>query len=313
MRHHTRQSLIDALYRALAPVVLGVACLVVPRLGRAAVIAVPADQPSIQQAVDVALTGDVIRVTPGTYPESVRLTDKTGITIEGADAAPLPLILGTPNKSADGIRADDSFAIVLRNLRIVGAYDGVRLNRVEGAVISGLLIEDHALGIRVNRGANNLVLDNTILGTRVEQGILVDGSPGIILAGNVIDRPNEEGIRVVSSPGAIVHDNHVSNSQGGNGITVSRSAGASVIGSTAIASYRDGFRIANSDGLVLGETAPRAIATSGSGSRNRRPSPHRPTSRARAMSQPATPVGTSSSRKPDATSRAVRPARPPRR
>jgi hypothetical protein len=47
----------------------------------------------------------------------------------------------------------------------VGAYDGVRLNRVVGAVVSGLVIEDTALGIRINRGADNVVVANTVLGT----------------------------------------------------------------------------------------------------------------------------------------------------
>jgi hypothetical protein len=220
-------------------------------VGHAALIQVPADQPSIQQAIDVALPGDVIRVGPGTYQESVRLIDKVGITIEAADAAAMPVILGTHHKSADGFRADDSSAIALRNLRIIGAYDGVRLNRVDGAVIAGLVIEDQALGIRVNRGANTLVIGNTIMATRVEQGIVANDSPGIIVVGNVVDQPDEEGIRIVGSPGAVVHDNHVSNSRGGTGITVFRSPGASIIGSSAVASYRDGFRVANSAGLVL--------------------------------------------------------------
>jgi len=236
----------------LRSAVLGIACVVTPAIGRGATIEVPADQPSIQQAVDAASPGDVIRVAPGTYQESVRIHDeKVGIAIEGVDPTAPPVILGTPNTSADGIRVDGAPGIVLRNLRIVGAYDGVRLNRVQGAVLSGLVIEDNALGIRVNRGSDNIISASTILGTRVEQGILVDGSPGIVLAGNVVDQPDEEGIRILGSPGAVVHDNHVRSSHGGSGITVSQSPGASVIGSSAAASYRNGFRIMNSPGLVL--------------------------------------------------------------
>ena len=106
---------------------------------------------------------------------------------------------------------------------------------------------------------------NTVLGTRVEQGILVDGSPGIVLADNVVTAPDEEGIRVVSSAGALVHRNRVSKSHGSNGITVSRSAGASIVESMAVDSYRDGFRVMNSPGLVL--TGNRAVANGNVGFR----------------------------------------------
>ena len=56
--------------------------------------------------------------------------DKAGITIEAADIHATPVILGTEHKSADGIRVDEVHRRRLAsNLRIVGAYDGVRLNR----------------------------------------------------------------------------------------------------------------------------------------------------------------------------------------
>ena len=235
-----------------AGLLLAVTGLALPAAARGAVLDVPLVYPSIQQAVDAAAPGDVIRVGAGTYQEHVRVRgDKAAITIEGADVHAMPVLLGTAHKSADGIRVDEVDRITLRNLRIVGAYDGVRLNRVVGAVVSGLVIEDTALGIRINRGADNVVVANTILGTRVEQGILVDGSPGVVLADNVVDAPDEEGIRVVSSARCVVHRNAVRNSQGGNGITVSRSAGASIVESVVVGSYRDGLRVMNCVDLVL--------------------------------------------------------------
>ena len=154
-----------------AGLVLAVTGLALPAAARGAVLDVPLVYPGIQQAVDAAAPGDVIRVGAGTYQEHVRVRgDKAAITIEGADAHAMPVLLGTANKSADGIRVDEVDRITLRNLRIVGAYDGVRLNRVVGAVVSGLVIEDTALGIRINRGADNVVVANTIFGTRGRTG-----------------------------------------------------------------------------------------------------------------------------------------------
>jgi len=228
------------------------ASIVLPVAGRAAVLDVPGGHSTIQQAVDMAAPGDVIRIAPGSYQESVRIRDgRDGITLEAADAGAVPTILGTPHKSADGIRVDEGRGIVLRNLRIAGAYDGVRLNHVAGAVVEHLVIENSALGIRINRGSDNVLVANHILGTRVEQGILVDGSPRVQLADNVVDSPDEEGIRVIRSAGALVRRNRVINAQSGNGISVSDSPGARVVESVVVASYRDGVRIRSSPGLVF--------------------------------------------------------------
>jgi nitrous oxidase accessory protein NosD len=228
------------------------ASIALPVAGRAAVLDVPDGYSTIQRAVDMAAPGDVIRIAPGSYHESVRIRDgRDGITLEAADAGAVPTILGTPHKSADGIRVDEGRGIVLRNLRIADAYDGVRLNHVAGAVVEHLVIENSALGIRINRGSDNVLVANHILRTRVEQGILVDGSPRVQLAENVVDSPDEEGIRVIRSAGALVRRNRVINAQSGNGISVSGSPGARVVESVVVASYRDGVRIRSSPGLVF--------------------------------------------------------------
>ena len=54
----------------------------------------------------------------------------------------------------------------------------MRLNYVKQAVLEDLDIENSALGIRVNNGRQNMMSECTVLGTRVEQGILVYYSRG---------------------------------------------------------------------------------------------------------------------------------------
>jgi pectin methylesterase-like acyl-CoA thioesterase len=154
---------------------------------RGATIVVPTDQPTIQAAVDAASPGDTIRVQPGSYQESVRIRGaKTGLTIEAADATDPPTIHGTANKSGDGIRVDSVNGVIFRNLRLVGAYDGVRLNSVRNAILVGLDIENSALGIRVNHGQGTIVDRCIVLGTRLEQGILVASAPGTLIRGSTI-------------------------------------------------------------------------------------------------------------------------------
>jgi YVTN family beta-propeller protein/cysteine-rich repeat protein len=86
---------------------------------------------------------------------------------------------------ADGIRDDAVNGLTLRHLRILGTYDGVRLNYVKQAVLEDLDIENSALGIRVNDGRQNIISECTVLGTRVEQGILVYYSPGSVVSGTI--------------------------------------------------------------------------------------------------------------------------------
>jgi parallel beta-helix repeat protein len=210
------------------PAVLAVAFTVaLSAQARAATIFVPTDQSSIQRAVDAARPGDTIKVEPGFYFESVRITGsgKAGLTIEAADEANPPVIHGSPTLSSDGIRVDDVNGITLRNLEIVHAYDGVRFNEVTNGIVEGLHLENHALGVRVHRGHDNTVVGCTIIGARVEQGILVNDSPGAVIAENSVVDSDEEGIRIITSPGSILEGNHVSSSLGSDGINVYPIAG----------------------------------------------------------------------------------------
>jgi parallel beta-helix repeat protein len=222
----------------------------------AATIDVPGSHATIQAAVDAAAPGDTIRVASGTYPESVRITAlKAGLTLEGADAASPPVILGTPNRSNDAIRVDRASYVTFRNLRLQGAYDGVRLNDVDHALLVGLYIENHALGIRVNQGSNNQIVGCTIVGTRVEQGILIKRSPGSTLSQTAILQTARDGLTVTASPGVVIDHVTVTGSRNGDGIDLSRSAGARIEQCTAHGHDRDGIRVANTAGLVLSGNA----------------------------------------------------------
>ncbi len=222
----------------------------------AATIRVPADQPTIQAAVNAAHAGDTVRVSPGDYVESVRVKgNRVGLIIEAADPANPPHLHGIPNKSTDGVRVDRVDGITLRNLRISGAYDAVRLNYVRNGLLIGLYLENSAMAVRVNHGQNNRVTQCVIVGTRVEQGIGVDSSPGVILVSNTILNSDSEGIRVLGSAGAILDDNHVTNSLSDR-VKGQPSPHVVVEHCTASANRGNGFRVSNVSNLMLiGNTA----------------------------------------------------------
>lgn len=223
----------------------------------AALITVPTDAPTIQAAVDVARPGDTILVEPGIYKPVLITGNKEAVTIEAADADSPPIIQGVRNVDEDGIRVDQQDGITLRDLIIRDAYDGVRLNYATNALLVGLDLENNALDIRVNHGHDNSIIGCAILGVRgdrgVEQGLLVDSSPGAVVSGNRIDGAAREGIRVDGSACVILDHNEVSNNRGSDGIAVYSSPGARIQACTSSGNYRNGILVVDSGPLTLAD------------------------------------------------------------
>lgn len=181
---------------------------------------------------------------------------KTGLTIEAADPANPPEILGTKNASRNGVRVDKVDGVTLQHLRILGAYDGVRLNTVNHARLLDLYIENSALGIRVNGGEGNTILRCQVELTRVEQGITVDGAPKTVVSETTISAGERENIRVVNSPGVVLSRVTATKSRAGAGIKVDQCAGARVEGCAASENYGDGICVLGSRELKFtGNTA----------------------------------------------------------
>jgi len=84
--HHSK------LFDPKVALVIALSCLLAGAVP-AAIIHVPADQPTIQQAIDVANTGDFILVSSGTYFENIDFNGKA-ITVRGAGGAAATIIDG---------------------------------------------------------------------------------------------------------------------------------------------------------------------------------------------------------------------------
>lgn len=218
---------------------------------------VPQDYATIQAAVNAARAGDHVVIATGDYTERVLVSGaRDGLLIEAADPTHPPTIHGTPNASRDGIRVDSVDRIVIRNLRIVGAYDAIRLNGVHDARISAVHLEDSALGLRVNGGSGTTITGITVVGTRVEQGIEITDAPGTVVADTTVTGSYREGLRAMGSDGVIFERNVVTASRGSHGVRVYDSNAARVRDNRSSGNYAAGFRIDEVDDLVFsGNTA----------------------------------------------------------
>jgi parallel beta-helix repeat protein len=221
----------------------------------ATVIAVPADRPTIQSAVDAAAAGDVVRVSPGVYPERVRITGaRNGLTIEAADPSNPPVVQGNVTTSTAGVQIDGVDSITLHALRIVDANTGVRLTGANNAMLENLEVENDVLGIHIVNGSGNTVSDSVVEGTRGRQGILVESSPNTTIRDTVVHAPKRQGIAIRNSAGAVLLRVTVNGSQGGDGILVYRSKGSSVESVTVMNNAGNGLRAQSSLDLTLVHT-----------------------------------------------------------
>lgn len=185
-----------------------------PLLLHADIIAVPAEQPTIQDGIDAAVSGDEVLVSPGTYVENidylgksitVRSTDGAGVTtIDGSDGGSTVLLFADDGV-LDGFTITNGLATIGGGVHVGGATPSVtnciiRDNGAElgggiyvlagSALIAGNIIDSNVAfgpfvsngyggGIYVASGAP-LISNNTIYGNVVGfAGLVIEQGPGI--------------------------------------------------------------------------------------------------------------------------------------
>jgi ASPM-SPD-2-Hydin domain-containing protein len=177
-------------------------CFFAPAL-LASTINVPADQPTIQAAINAASNGDTILVAPGTYTENINFLGKA-ITVESSKGAKVTIIDGGGVSSVVTFSSNETLSSVLKGFTL---RNGNAMNTLaeEGG---GIAIE----------GAAPTIKDNVIegnLGANAGGGIGI-GFASPLIQGNTIQNNSQ-------SP-------EVDGGVGGGGISVRGAGSAQIIG-----------------------------------------------------------------------------------
>jgi serine protease len=162
-------------------------------------IRVPADQPTIQAAINVALNGDTVAVAPGTYPERLNFLGKA-VTVVSEGGPAVTIIDGTRGGTVVTFNSGEGRAAVLRGFTVTNgsAFNGggIAISNasptIESNVITGNTGCD-GIGIHVHfsspRIANNEISHNVRSGCSGGvggAGIRLGGASAALIEGNVI-------------------------------------------------------------------------------------------------------------------------------
>ena len=173
----------------------------------AAEIAVPAGPGALQQAIDNAGPGDILRLGAGPYEGPVTISRP--LTLRGNGQS---LVKGPGKGTVITIEGSD---VTVSGLAVQG---------------SGIRLDDLDSGIAITKTAQNVLIEgNTVTGNLI--GVDVHGGRAVIVRGNTITgrndlRRNERGpgIYVWNAPGLLVEDNTIARGRDGVFITTSHHA-----------------------------------------------------------------------------------------
>jgi parallel beta-helix repeat protein len=142
----------------------------------AAVIHVPADQPTIQAAINAAQNGDAVIVAPGTYFENINIAGKA-ITVKSANGNKVTIIDGGFASNVVTFDSGEGLGSVLQGFTIQHGF-----NRFADG--GGILISSASPTITGNIVTNNTSFNNCQLAAA---GISVLGAGSAQIIGNLIE------------------------------------------------------------------------------------------------------------------------------
>lgn len=202
---------------------IGMVVLALALVSQAAadIINVPADFPTIQQAVNNASAGDEIVISPGTYPENVIIQGRNSLILRSESGDPASTIVDGMNLgTVFRLQSCNDIAIEALSIRRGngGAGGGIYLFNCSSIVIRANVIENNFSqtdgGGFFVQNSNVAIVGNRIVNNSANVNATLDGG----------------GIFYYNSSGAIV-DNWIQNNRGheGGGIIINVSTNPSLL------------------------------------------------------------------------------------
>jgi hypothetical protein len=150
-----------------------------------AVINVPADQPTIQQGIGAAASGDTVLVSPGTYYESINFSGKNIVVVSVAGPQTTIIDAGHTNRVAT-ITGSLGRSAVLQGFTLRNGNGGLYLNgasvTIYNNIIQSNILCGSGMGIDVEF-CSPLIVSNIIAGNSQKTGCSGDNGAGLLIGG----------------------------------------------------------------------------------------------------------------------------------
>ena len=170
----------------------------------AATINVPADQPTVQAAINAAVTGDTVLVAPGTYKENINFMGKA-ITVTSSGGAKVTIIDGGLAASVVTFSSGETSASVLSGFTVTNGKasfggGGIEISSASPTILKNVIKKNQACdgdGIEVSFGSP-IIRGNQIVGNIQSGcsggtgggGIEIGGAASAQVIGNLIANNN---------------------------------------------------------------------------------------------------------------------------
>ena len=221
----------------------------------AAVIYVPDDYPTIQQAVNNAIPGDEIIVRDGIYTENVVVTKSNLVIRSENGSSKCTVFARNPSEHVILVRAN---RVVIEGFTITGAWNcspvcaGILLKNARGCKISSNFVVRNCGGIDLFYSNNNFIVNNTVMMNN-QSGIYLERSNNNLITMNkvhsnginAIEYPSNvgDGIELLESCHNRIVNNTVSNSSHGGIVLKSHSNFNYIAKNTAFGNMMDGIAL----------------------------------------------------------------------
>jgi parallel beta-helix repeat protein len=171
-----------------------------------ALITVPDDQPTIQEAINIAKHGDSILVNGGIYSEHVVVNKSVRLVGEAASTA-------TVDGGGSGvIILVTASNVTVEGLRVRNGHSGIVVARAQNCTVSWNLVEgSRDRGILITLSRNCTVRGNHAVLSSSGYGINVNASQNVLVEDNGASSNYYDGIGVLSSSNVVVRGNTVNN------------------------------------------------------------------------------------------------------